>query len=247
MLSISEQGDPAGDAPGSVILLQEFNHRILNEYTVIIASLSITKSRIENVEARAALSAVQDRFHAMVGVHRALQAPMTGSVAIAGHVARVCESASQALSSNCRLVLQTEALEITLSAARAWRVGLILIELLTNAVKHGRPGSEVIVYARAIDGAFVCSVANESCAHGTKDSGAGQIIIEILADQIDGHLRRRAIDARVTVDLVVPVRGHLEVEAIKRAKVASRHARTQSGGPRGPHSTEHSCSQGNLA
>ena len=55
MLNVHATYETAADAPGSIILLQEYNHRMLNEYAAAIAGLSIAASGIKSPEGRAAL------------------------------------------------------------------------------------------------------------------------------------------------------------------------------------------------
>jgi hypothetical protein len=46
---------------------------------------------------------------------------------------------------------------------------------------------------------------NESCATSKRGHGAGQTIIEILADQIGGRLERHVNGTRVAVGVFVPL------------------------------------------
>lgn len=214
MLNVHATYETAADAPGSIILLQEYNHRMLNEYAAAIAGLSIAASGIKSPEGRAALTTAKDHLFAIAQMHRALQAPLTGAVDVAGYLESVCGAASQALTLGSHLVLRIRSPEIILPAARAWRIGLILIELLTNAAKHGRPGGDIAVEMRTVDEHLICSVMNESCAKAKSGSGAGRAIVEILAGQIDGRLERRVDDARMAVRLMVPIRNPIVLDAV---------------------------------
>ena len=213
MLGLHATYETGADAPGSIILLQEYNHRMLNQYAVAIAGLSIAASGITSEEGRAALTTAKDRLFAIAEVHRALQAPLTGVVEVTGYLESVCAAASQAQTFGCRLVLRSHSPEIILPAPRAWRIGLILIELLTNAAKHGRPGGDISVEMRMADQHLVCSVANENCGRAKSGGGAGHAIVEILAGQIDGRLERHIDGVRVAVGLVVPLSGPIALEA----------------------------------
>lgn len=214
MLNADATYEMATDAPGSIILLQEYNHRMLNEYAVAIAGLSIAASGITNPKSRAALSSASDRLHAIAEVHRALQAPLTGAIEVTGYLERVCRAASQAQTFGCPLVLRSRCPEVMFSAGRAWRIGLIVIELLTNAAKHGRRGGDIAVEMRMVDQHLVCSVVNESCARPGSGSGAGQTIVEVLAGQIEGRLERRVDGTRVMVGLMVPMRDPIALDAM---------------------------------
>jgi len=210
MLDVKASYETAIDAPGSIILLQEYNHRMLNEYAVAIAGLSIAASGITSAKGRAALTTAKDRLYAVAEVHRALQAPLTGALEVTDYLERVCGAASRALTFGYQLVLHCHSPATTLPAPRAWRIGLILIELLTNAAKHGRRGGEIAVELRLSDQHLMCSVVNETCAKSKPGTGAGHAIIDILANQIGGRLERHIHGTRIAVGLVVPMGSPIE-------------------------------------
>lgn len=214
MIGAQAKFETAADAPGLIILLQEYNHRMLNHYAVAIAGLSIAASSIASPRDRAALDVAKDRLFAIAEMHRALQAPLTGVVEMSGYIENVCAATSQALNVDCQLTLRGCSQNIVLSAARAWRIGLILVELLTNAAKHGQACRGVAVEIRTIDQHLVCSVVNEACFAAKAGSGAGHAIVEILAGQIDGRLERRVDGSRVAVGLVVPMERPIQPEAV---------------------------------
>ena len=204
MLGVHMKHETCADAPGSIILLQEYNHRMLNEYAVAIAGVSLAATAMTSAKSRAALTAARDRLFAIAEMHRALQAPLTGAVEVAGYLETVCSAASQLLTSGRRLVLRCCEQRIVLPAGHAWRIGLIMSELITNAAKHGRPGGDIVVETRMIDQHLVCSVVNERCGLSTRGGGAGKTIVDFLAGHIGGHLERHVDDARIAVRLAVP-------------------------------------------
>lgn len=204
MLGVHAKHETSADAPGSIILLQEYNHRMLNEFAVAIAGLSIAATGMTSAESRAALTTARDRLFAIAEMHRALQAPLTGTVEVAGYLENVCRAASQLLTAGRRLILRRHAPRILLPAGYAWRIALIMNELITNAAKHGRPGGDIVVEMRTSDQHLLCSVENESCVLPKSGSRAGKAIVELLAGHIGGYLEHRVDDTHVAVSLAVP-------------------------------------------
>ncbi len=130
-----------------MILVDELNHRVLNEYTQIIASISLAATRTVNLDARSALTDAASMLRAFAEVHRALQSPATTEEADLGeYLARLCAAFSRARlhDRGVRLLLVQNSLPM--AADRCWRVGLIVAELITNSARHGfKDGGGVII------------------------------------------------------------------------------------------------------
>jgi two-component sensor histidine kinase len=61
--------------PDGSLLLRELNHRINNELTRAICTISANAIESDNVAVKAALLDVVDLLHRCAGVHRALRMP----------------------------------------------------------------------------------------------------------------------------------------------------------------------------
>jgi two-component sensor histidine kinase len=61
------------------LLLREFSHRINNEFTSAIGTISVAAAHSPNNEAKALLAAVQDQLQSYAQVHHILQLPQHSS------------------------------------------------------------------------------------------------------------------------------------------------------------------------
>jgi two-component sensor histidine kinase len=142
-------------------LLQELNHRISNEFQSALSLVSLTAARSRSQKVKDALSGVTVLLHHYAEVHRALQVPHDRDrVDAAEYLRKICLSISRSKLERAQVHLVLAAPPLVLQSAECWLLGLIVYELITNAVRHafhGRNGEIRVELLRA--GAFVhCKV-----------------------------------------------------------------------------------------
>jgi two-component sensor histidine kinase len=122
------------------LLLRELEHRVKNNMQMLSALLSGAEREAESVEAKTALKEASQRFSAVGAVQQLLYRSETLTT-ISSHA--LVSTLVGALST-----MSIEPIETDISVEphdlpieRAVTIGLILNELLTNAVKYGRPAS----------------------------------------------------------------------------------------------------------
>ena len=120
------------------LLLREADHRIKNSLQLVASLLSMQRSRLGDADSAAAFDGAISRVRAIAEAHRALfQSRDLRSVAVDRMLEDICSYVG-ALSPSVTIRCQTgEDLEI--DAERAIPLGLIVNELLTNAVRHAYP------------------------------------------------------------------------------------------------------------
>lgn len=125
---------PAGSS------LCEITHRVCNEYASVISSISRAVTRATNDEAKLVLAEAVDRLYEHASVHRALQMPMSETTEISGYLRNLCRPLcrSHLVDNGISLTLVEQPLVLT--PEQCWHVGLIVFELVTNAVKHAFGG-----------------------------------------------------------------------------------------------------------
>jgi two-component sensor histidine kinase len=140
----------------------------------------------------AALCDVVELLHEHADVHRALTVPDLDELIDAAEYLRrlsLTESRSKLNRMNIHLLLSTEMLP--LEAERCWLLGLIVHELVTNAVRHacfdGRDGEIKIKLMRA--GSWVdCRVTDNGSGLGRIKPGRGLRIVRELAKSLGGRM-----------------------------------------------------------
>lgn len=177
--------------PASLSLVEEINHRVINEYAEAIAMLSIAAARADQ-GVRATLSSVAERLRDHADAHRALLPPMTeGYANLADHVAAICGSYARATLADRAIHLILKADDILLSADRGWRVGLIVAELVRNATRHGLKGKAGLIDVRVTrqGDRIICLVSDSGRAEPGRSPGRGQRLVRALVTELGGAVR----------------------------------------------------------
>lgn len=145
------------------LLAREIHHRVTNSLQLVHGALSLQLRTVDDGRARASLEDAAARVLAIAAVHRRLYRGGSPVAADAKHYLHgLLEDLRLLLPSSGerRLALETESL--TLSADDLLHLGLIVVELVTNALKHGSGDVAIAVEREAA--ALAISVSDEG--HG---------------------------------------------------------------------------------
>ncbi len=125
-------------------LLKEVHHRVKNNMQVISSLLNLQIIRNENKDVKQALMDCQGRINSMASVHEMLY--RSTSLCLIDCQEYISKLAKDIMHSYCRpdvhrIKLKVDARGVTLGIQQASPLGLIINELLSNALKYGFPGS----------------------------------------------------------------------------------------------------------
>lgn len=190
-------------------LVEEINHRIVNEYAEAISTLSLAASQMPAAEARLALIRAADRLRAHAQTHRALLPPAGGQVNLADYVGEVCASLSRASLADRGVRLTVDTDEIWEGSPRAWRIGLVIAELVRNAARHGLAGrdGEIAVRLTRRDAVIYCVVGDNGVRAFAPRPGRGVSLVRALAAELGGSVDWRFGEDGCLAGLQVPVEG----------------------------------------
>ena len=177
--------------PASLALVEEINHRVINEYSEAIAMLSVAAAHACQ-GTQDILLCVAGRLRDHAEAHRALLPPVTEArVNLADTIGAICLSYSRATLGDrrVRLILQSE--DIWIPGELAWRVGLVVAELIRNASRHGLKGKQGLIVVRITrNGERICCVVSDSGRSTTGGNpGRGQRLIRSLVSDLGGAIR----------------------------------------------------------
>jgi two-component sensor histidine kinase len=195
------------DLPSPWLFVAEMGHRIANEYAFMIASISLAASKSPNLETKAALADVSEHLLDYAEVHRALQPPLGAApVELSSYLQRLCSALVRATLNRRGIKLTLLEDEVELDPARCWRVGLIVAELINNALKHGFDvgGGVIVVEVKTQGGAVCCRVTDDGRASLTAIPGRGSQIVDALAAELGGRIQRTFTELGSTILLSFP-------------------------------------------
>lgn len=175
------------------LLFDEYDHRVRNNTQMMLSVLTIAGRSAINQEARFALDAVASKLKAIMHVQSILQR--------AGHTEWLrCDELLRELSrtvqaaSPCNFALIVDSDPVELPSATALPLGLILNELLTNAIKHGINAQRGCVRVSLKTTGKAVELRVEDNGPGmrpcdvTKRS-SGLALVEHLASQLQGQFQ----------------------------------------------------------
>lgn len=144
-------------------LFSELQHRVSNNMAMVSAVLASQQRRLaHNPEAVEALREARARFQVVSNVHRQLHDPALKAEDFCTALAEMCRESLRA--ADRPIALDTDLQPVSLSLETRTSVSVLVVELLTNAMKHafdgvGAPRLSVSLQPRA-DGGYELSVAD---------------------------------------------------------------------------------------
>jgi PAS domain S-box-containing protein len=133
-VDITTQREMAENQQG---LLAELNHRVKNNLQLIISLLQLSRLRAEGEEAKALMQSAITRVVGVGAVQEQLHRNTQGQVDLAHFLPDLARGVINA-QHNRLMTLNTETRPVRVSLQMASNLGLILNELLDNAIKHGQ-------------------------------------------------------------------------------------------------------------
>lgn len=174
------------------ILLQELQHRVANSLQIIASVLLQSAKRVESDETRTHLYEAHQRVMSVAAVQKQLAATTLGDVALRGYFTELCESiGASMIRDHDQLKLQVTADDSLATADVSVSLGLIVTELVINALKHAFPGrreGKISVDYRADGADWTLSVGDDGVGlpadPASAKSGLGTSIVAALAQQL---------------------------------------------------------------
>jgi two-component sensor histidine kinase len=193
----------------SEVLLREITHRVNNEFASAIQVVSFAAAKSPDRNVKAALAGVMEQLHNYARVHHALQMPASNDcIDASAYLSDLCASISRSKLENRNIELVLVESQFRMSSERCWLLGMIVAELITNAVRHAfdRNGGTIRIACRA-SGSFVeCRVSdNGSGSTAHVRPGSGLKIIEALAQKLDAEFQFNFKEGGSESVLILPI------------------------------------------
>jgi two-component sensor histidine kinase len=192
-----------------LLLVEELQHRVANEYAIAVANLN-HRARTYTDPIRTILAETSEQLRKFAEIHRVLLMPRAeGDIDLGEYLRNLCLTLTRASLADRGLSLLLYETPIPVEAHRAWRVGLVVAELVTNAVRHGswRHGGGIIkVEILSRIGDIQCRVSDNGGGSENFSPGRGTDIVESLSHELGGCIRRELTEHGFTVLLTFPHR-----------------------------------------
>ena len=181
------------------VLLREVYHRVKNNLQQIDGLIAIERETLTDPDARHALSSLSGRVRAMGAVHqRLISSDSLVEISVGGFMSDLCREIGRSHNLGKRSIsLDVQVDDSTIHIERAVIVGLLVNELVTNALKHafpdGRPGVVTVRSGKEAAGT-VLEVADNGVGLDPARGGAdtmrhlGLRLIDGFADQLNGKI-----------------------------------------------------------
>lgn len=182
------------------VLLQEVHHRVKNNLQLVSSLINLQLALVPEGAPRTALEEVQGRIHAVAIVHEAIYSARNyARVPIANYVRSLASSIFYALGASSRdIAIDLEIGELELPVDKAIPCGLILNELISNAVKHafpaGRSGTVRVQVSLLPDNCLEVIVADDGVGLPETFSveacdTVGMQVVSALVEQLSAELQ----------------------------------------------------------
>jgi two-component sensor histidine kinase len=179
------------------MLLREVNHRVGNSLQIIASLLHLQASSSTQEDVKAALTNAMGRVAAVAQVHRRLYTSHDlKSVLLNQYLDALLDDLRRSAEGNRMSRLTLKAVQVEIDPDRAVAIGIIVNELVMNAVKYAYPdqAGPIHVEVGADGDELTLSIADNGVGLGAKSdprsTGMGQRIVSAMAVKLEASVER---------------------------------------------------------
>lgn len=194
--------------------MQELTHRVKNSLQTIAAIVRLEAVDHKSSKGKRALERVSERISAIGRLYSNLEkAGTVEAIDAAIYLEEVCGDliASVQQEGGRAISLKTDLASELLPTAQSIPIGLIVNELVMNAVKYAFPDGArgtVMVTLKRESGGLRLTVADDGIGADSQpsDSGLGGRLVESFAQQLGARVERMRTSQGTSVRLLLPLR-----------------------------------------
>jgi two-component sensor histidine kinase/CHASE3 domain sensor protein len=196
------------------MLLSEVTHRVANSLQLIASLINIQAAKISDPKARDALLQARERVQAVMLVHRRLYtSDEVGLVRIDTYLEALAEELRAGVGAELGHKIDVEAEPLKIAPDKAVSLGVIVNELVTNALKYafpaGEPGDVRIALGRDADERARLTIEDNGVGYSgnetPKGTGLGTLIIGAMAKTLRGVVERAPSEVGSRITLSFPL------------------------------------------
>ena len=190
------------------VLLREIHHRVKNNLQVISSLLGIQSRKLTDKSAIDALKESRARVQTMSLIHKNLyQNEMLTGIRVSDYFEKLCSNLLNTYQIGDNINITSAIEDLTLDVDSIIPLGLIINELLTNAIKYAFPTQKgnIKVKLQKVDHRIKLTVLDDGIGMQEPESimkgaGYGYELISALVDKLDGTIDLRS-DGGTSVEI----------------------------------------------
>jgi len=186
-------------------LLKEIHHRVKNNLEIVSSLLSLQSELLGDPDVAEAMHKSQQRVQSMSMIHQKLyQGESIAAIEMKDYFLNLGNYLISSYGAKDHIFLFCDMDPLELDVDIAIPIGLIVNELLTNAMKYAFPGGrkgKIIIKLKEVDGLLHLTVRDNGIGQMSnlkvEGTGFGTQLIDLLTRQLDGKMK--LIDAEGTI------------------------------------------------
>ena len=183
------------------LLLKEIHHRVKNNLEMVKSLIALQSAQMEDSASKDAMMASQNRVQSMGIIHQKLyQGHNLGSIEMKDYFVNLSEGILDTFNAEDKVKIECAMDNLNLDVDTAVPIGLIVNELLTNALKYAFPehkkGEISISLERFKDNHLKLKVTDNGVGKvdgiAPKGTGFGSQLVQLLTQQLNGKMTERS-------------------------------------------------------
>lgn len=188
------------------LLLKEIHHRVKNNLEIVSGLLTLQSAQISDPDTKQAMLASQNRVQAMGILHQKLyQGVNLGAIEMRDYFINLSEGILDTFDADQRVKIDLAMDNLELDVDTAVPIGLIVNELLTNALKYAFPenaNGKIKIKLKEIDqDNLLLEIADDGIgadfSNPSKGTGFGSQLVDLLTKQLRGTITQEVRDGTV--------------------------------------------------
>lgn len=185
------------------ILLKEIHHRVKNNLELVKSLIALQSAQLEDSATKDAMIASQNRVQSMGIIHQKLyQGENLGSIEMKDYFFNLSEGILDTFNAEDKVKIECAMDNLELDVDTAVPIGLIVNELITNALKYAFPedakGNILISLLKTNPETLTLKVADNGVGKieglAPKGTGFGSQLIKLLTQQLNGEMKENTIN-----------------------------------------------------
>jgi two-component sensor histidine kinase len=180
------------------LLLREIHHRVKNNLELVKSLISLQSAQLEDSATKEAMIASQNRVQSMGIIHQKLyQGENLGSIEMKDYFVNLSEGILDTFNQEDKVKIECAMDQLELDVDTAVPIGLIVNELLTNALKYAfsenQKGNIQISLLKEVPDVLTLRVVDNGIGKiqgiAPKGTGFGSQLIKLLTLQLNGEMQ----------------------------------------------------------